>query len=72
MKCPNCRSADSAVIDSRSRNHETVRWRKHECKRCGCKYETFEIPASRYKQMEKLESKERERLQRIVRETHGS
>lgn len=43
MKCPKCRGNDSAVVESRPREKDTQRWRRHECKRCGFSWGTIEI-----------------------------
>lgn len=53
MKCPKCRGIDSAVVDSRTREGDTQRWRRRECKRCGYRWSTVEIAEKQFRAMRK-------------------
>ena len=69
MRCPMCRGIDSAVVDSRPRENETQRWRRHECKRCGNQWHTIEISEARYRALLKCEA--RQRNQEKARREYG-
>ena len=42
MKCPNCESADSKVVDSRSVQQGTSIRRRRECNECLFRFTTYE------------------------------
>ena len=42
MKCPNCESADSKVVDSRSVQQSTSIRRRRECNKCLFRFTTYE------------------------------
>ena len=42
MQCPNCKSEDSKVVDSRSVNHSTSIRRRRECNGCKFRFTTYE------------------------------
>ena len=42
MKCPRCEADRPRIIDSRPRNSTT--WRRRECRKCGYKWNTIEVP----------------------------
>lgn len=43
MQCPQCGSADSAVLETRAIEANVVTRRRRGCL-CGCTFDTFEIP----------------------------
>ena len=47
MNCPECFSTNAYVYDTRQ--FETYRWRRYECKDCGHRFTTKEMEASRIK-----------------------
>ena len=42
MQCPNCKSTDSRVVDSRLAAGGTVTWRRRECDACKKRFTTYE------------------------------
>ncbi len=42
MRCPNCRSSDTAVVDSRDADDAQAIRRRRECASCGHRFTTFE------------------------------
>jgi len=42
MQCPNCKSVDSRVVDSRVAGGGRVTWRRRECDACKRRFTTYE------------------------------
>lgn len=42
MQCPNCKSVDSRVVDSRVAGGGQVTWRRRECDACKRRFTTYE------------------------------
>lgn len=42
MQCPNCKSVDSRVVDSRIAGGGRVTWRRRECDACKRRFTTYE------------------------------
>ena len=42
MRCPNCRAADTSVVDSREADEGSAIRRRRECAQCGHRFTTFE------------------------------
>lgn len=66
MKCPNCSSMSSKVIDSRPTDENRSIRRRRECMECGCRFTTYEkieqTPLMVVKKNEDRESFDRNKL----------
>ncbi len=51
MKCPECGKMDLRVVDSRPRPADETIWRRRECRKCGVRWNTWELS---YEDMEAL------------------
>lgn len=48
MRCPNCGSINTCVVDSRPNEEETRTRRRHKCNECDCRFTTYEIYKEHY------------------------
>lgn len=51
MRCPNCNSLNTKVVDSRPNETETKKRRRHECSACGYRFTTYEIYETKYEEL---------------------
>ena len=51
MRCPNCDSLNTRVIDSRPNETETKKRRRHECSACGYRFTTYEIYEAKFQEL---------------------
>lgn len=49
MKCPKCGSYSTGVYDTRLRQNDTARWRRHKCDDCGYRWSTMEMSGTKWK-----------------------
>ena len=51
MRCPNCNSLNTKVVDSRPNETETKKRRRHECYACGHRFTTYEIYETKFNEL---------------------
>ena len=49
MKCPRCKTGQTAVIDKRTRDAQNRR--RRECLECGYRFTTKEVPVERWEEI---------------------
>lgn len=59
LKCPNCGSEESRILDSRFQ--DGGKWRRRECRDCGVRFATLETIGARPKEAQTTQA-ERDRL----------
>lgn len=58
MRCLRCKNDTTKVVDSRLGEGGFTRVRRHECKVCGYRFNTYEVPENRYEKLLDIEDEE--------------